>query len=80
MRVTLRLPIHLIHKTGTVAPPAILKQSVKAFLEELKRFSQKPGDSIKTGIYAHLSPEKGLPRWLHGKESACQCRRRRFNP
>ena len=22
----------------------------------------------------------GLPRWLSDKESACQCRRRRFNP
>ena len=22
----------------------------------------------------------GLPRWLSGKESACQCRRCRFNP
>ena len=22
----------------------------------------------------------GLPRWLSGKESACQCRRRRFDP
>ena len=22
----------------------------------------------------------GLPRWLSGKQSACQCRRRRFNP
>ena len=22
----------------------------------------------------------GLPRWLSGKESACQCRRREFNP
>ena len=29
--------------------------------------------SIPTGNY-------GLPRWLSGKESACQCRRRRFNP
>ena len=23
---------------------------------------------------------KGLPRWFSGKESACQCRRRRFDP
>ena len=22
----------------------------------------------------------GLPRWLSGKDSACQCRSRRFNP
>ena len=22
----------------------------------------------------------GLPKWLSGKESTCQCRRRRFNP
>ena len=78
MRVTPRLLIHLILKTLTVAPPATLKQNVRAFLEELKRFSQKPGDSIKTGIYAHLSSEKRLPWWLSDKESACQCRRHRF--
>ena len=23
---------------------------------------------------------EGLPRWFSGKESACQCRRHRFNP
>jgi len=23
---------------------------------------------------------RGLPRWLSGKESICQCRRRKFNP
>ena len=78
MRVTPRLLIHLILKTLTVAPPATLKQNVRAFLEELERFSQKPGDSIKTGIYAHLSSEKRLPWWLSDKESACQCRRHRF--
>lgn len=62
MRATPRLPIHLILKTLTVAPPATLKQNVREFLEELE--DQKPGDSIKTGIYAHFSSEKGLPWWL----------------
>ena len=30
----------------------------------------------------HWQPEIicGFPRWLHGKEYACQCRRQRFNP
>ena len=27
-----------------------------------------------------LIEEAGLPWWLSGKESACQCRRRRLNP
>ena len=27
-----------------------------------------------------ISKRDGLPTWLSGKESACQCRRRRFNP
>ena len=27
----------------------------------------------------NCAPSLGLPRWLSGKESACQCRRRRFN-
>ena len=33
--------------------------------------------------YSNLMLPMGLPRWLSGKESACQCRRRRrlrFNP
>ena len=29
--------------------------------------------------YAHMNSLRGLPWWLCGKESACQCRRRRFN-
>ena len=32
-----------------------------------------------TGHLAHHSLQ-GLPRWLSGKESACQCRRRGFDP
>ena len=27
-----------------------------------------------------LQGQKGLPRWLSGKESACQCRRYRLDP
>ena len=27
-----------------------------------------------------MTEEFGLPRWLSGRESACQCRRHRFNP
>ena len=30
--------------------------------------------------YAGPEVETGLPRWLSGKESACQCRRHGFNP
>ena len=26
------------------------------------------------------TPKFGLPRWLRGKESSCQCRRRGFDP
>ena len=29
---------------------------------------------------AALTPDKGLPRWLSGKESACQCGRCLFHP
>ena len=29
---------------------------------------------------APLPPKCGLPWWLSGKEFACQCRRRRFDP
>ena len=31
-------------------------------------------------ILMHFSYIYGLPRWLSGKESACQCRRCRFDP
>ena len=34
----------------------------------------------KTGIYAKVPERKGLPRWLSGKESACQYRRCGFDP
>ena len=30
--------------------------------------------------YAGPEVETGLPRWLSGKESTCQCRRSGFNP
>ena len=37
-----------------------------------------------TRLYAQLdhnyTMERLLPWWLSGKESACQCRRRRFDP
>ena len=38
--------------------------------------AEKNGDQLISGTYCHL----GLPRWLSGKESACQCRRLRFDP
>ena len=49
-------------------------QSSKLYMDKL---------SFKNGgiryIYIHTYT-KGLPRFLRGKESACQCRRRRFKP
>ena len=33
-----------------------------------------------TWCAAHLPAKCGLPWWLSGKESACQCRRCRFDP
>ena len=30
-------------------------------------------------VYAHMNSLRGLPWWLCGKESTCQCRRRRLN-
>ena len=34
----------------------------------------------KPGLFRALSSLLELPRWLSGKESACQCRRPRFDP
>ena len=40
----------------------------------------KESDTTKR-LHFHFQPVfRGLPRWLSGKESTCQCRRRRFNP
>ena len=35
--------------------------------------SEHAGDTVKI-------PTLGLPQWLSGKESTCQCRRREFDP
>ena len=39
---------------------------------------QRVGHDWATSLFFHCS--LGLPRWLSGKESACQCRRSEFNP
>ena len=31
-------------------------------------------------LYLSLYTDRGIPRWLRGKESACQCRRCRLDP
>jgi len=31
-------------------------------------------------LYLSLYTDRGIPRWLSGKESACQCRRCRLDP
>ena len=36
--------------------------------------------SLKSKLSSPLILSHGLPWWLSGKESACQCRRRRFDP
>ena len=35
---------------------------------------------ITYGLNNHKNSGQGLPWWLSGKESACQCRRHRFDP
>ena len=36
--------------------------------------------SLKFFFFLLLNNYRGLPWWLSGKESACQCRRHQFNP
>ena len=36
--------------------------------------------TMRTILQSHIPPAKGLPWWLSGKESTCQCRRRGFDP
>ena len=35
---------------------------------------------ITYGLNNHKNSGQGLPWWLSGKQSACQCRRHRFDP
>ena len=39
----------------------------------------KPTAGLKTPLLG-IKEGRGLPRWLSSKESACQCRRRGFDP
>ena len=36
--------------------------------------------TVQTTIFKIDKPQRGLPWWLSGKESTCQCRRHGFNP
>ena len=47
----------------------------------IKKYTHKGMDQriFRKSIQPH-KPLLGLPRWLSGKESACQCRRGGFNP
>ena len=36
--------------------------------------------TLPIGVVTLKAPKDELPWWLSGKESACQCRRHRFDP
>ena len=42
--------------------------------------SQRAGHDLAAEKRTIAKRDSGLPWWLSGKESACQCRRRRFDP
>ena len=50
-------------------------------LSNLLKFTQLGSGRVRIQIHEHLAPNAmlRLPRWLRGKESACQCRRHGFN-
>ena len=56
------------------------------FIPECRLYSESaaplaPRPSPKRSSRTHFYQAPiGLPRWFHGKESTCQCRRHRFNP
>ena len=53
----------------------------KAFEKNWRKLQWKPGRVSAEGLFKPGSCQiGGLPRWLRGKESACQCRRCGFNP
>ena len=41
---------------------------------------RQEGDVTGWPISERVSQHLGLPRWLGGEESTCQCRKRRFDP
>ena len=46
-----------------------------------KSITPNPHPEVKMLTFWHMpSLRHGLPRWLSGRESACQCRRQGFNP
>ena len=49
------------------------------FLRRVRMSMKKCGTSEKT-ILGESRVICGLPRWLNGTDSACQCRRNGFNP
>ena len=64
--------------------PIITFSSFKILLNLLdvleKQFSQYLPFNRKISLLNGPIASKGLPRWLSGKESTCQCRRLGFNP
>ena len=43
-------------------------------------FSYSGGSEGAVQIFIFKTKRSGLPLWLRGKESTCQCRRLRFDP
>jgi len=59
-------------------PPLIRKSAPRK--QELHLYSLMSPSTSLEGTSKRGARQMGLPWWLSGKEPACQCRRRGFNP
>ena len=71
--------LHSAFKTASGGMPLHLYQAGPCGTPGHKSLSVSPHFLI-TGNRFHLAFMTGLPLWLSGKESACQCRKHRFDP
>ena len=69
------------HKSSVVAALGLSCSTALGIL--VPQPGMEPTSPALQGGFLIIGPEEGLPRWLNGKESTCQCRRHRrlrFDP
>lgn len=75
------LCLRAVRTEGAVYRNVALKQYLQNMQTFVSVFGKKPRFFVATifTIYIYIYIY-GLPRWLNGKESTCQCKKHGFNP